>query len=187
MMDRSIPWIDLAMRLDSLDELPAIELPAEYSWRFYDSGDEAAWARIERSAGEFTSPEAALVGFRRSFPSDDGLKERMIFLTDHGVPFATATAWHGDGEGAGEGRLHWVGMDAEHQRHGLSWPLVSMTLRRMRDLGHESAYLTTQTASWPAIKVYHRFGFRPQLWDEAEREGWKIVSERCGIDFTEYL
>ena len=108
----------------------------------------------------------------------------MIFLTDHGVPFATATAWFGeDGEDPAEGRLHWVGMDAAHQGRGLSKPLVSLAMHRLQTLGYTSAYLTTQTASWVAIKVYHRFGFRPDVRTEKEIEGWQIVSEKTGIDF----
>ena len=36
-------------------------------------------------------------------------------------------------------------------------------------------------------KIYHRFGFRPVLRAEEEREGWRIVSEKTGIDFLQYL
>ena len=31
--------------------------------------------------------------------------------------------------------------------------------------------LSTQTASWVAIKVYHQFGFKPQINDPAQIEG----------------
>ena len=184
MMDRSIPWIGLTMRLDSLDGAPRFDLPAEYGWRFFRPGDLEAWSAIEISAGEFDSPDRAAAGFRKYYPTDDGLSERMFFLTDGGVPFATATAWFGEGDhDASEGRLHWVGIDQAHQRRGLSYPLVSLALERMRRLGHRRAYLTTQTASWPAIRVYRRFGFVPMLCAEAEIEGWRIVSEKTGIDF----
>ena len=53
----------------------------------------------------------------------------------------------------------------------------------MREVGYRSAMLTTQTASWVAIKVYHRFGFRPLLRNRCEAEGWKIVSDRTGSTF----
>ena len=186
MMDRSIPWIGLAMRLDALEGLPDFALPPRYGVRYFQPGDEHAWARIETSAGEFETTDAALSGFRRPcyFPTDDLLDQRMLFLTDGGVPFATATAWFGDdGSDVPLGRLHWVGMDAEHQRQGLSYPLVALALARLRALGHAGAYLTTQTASWPAIKVYHRFGFKPMPVGDRDAEGWRIVSDRTGIDF----
>lgn len=187
MMDRTIPWIGLAMRLDSLERLPAYELPAPYGVRFFKPGDEHLWAEIEASAGEFRNKADAMKGFRKYYPTDEGLSERMLFLTDGSAPFATATAWYGDGELAHMGRLHWVSMDAAHQLRGLSRPLVYLALERMRDLGYRDAYLTTQTASWPAIKVYNTFGFVPWIREEGEREGWRIVSEKTGIDFMKNI
>ena len=184
MMDHTVPWVGLAMRLDTLDRLPECALPEPCGWRFFQPGDERHWARIETSAGEFENADAAIQGFRRCFPTDDALDGRMLFLTDGGKPFATATAWFGEGDRAPEeGRLHWVGIDAAHQGSGLSYPLVSLAMERMRALGHKTAYLTTQTASWVAIKVYARFGFVPELRDPSEIEGWRIVSEKTGIDF----
>ena len=185
MMDRTVPDIGLAMRLDTLRDTPEFELPPQYGWHFFQSGDEFAWARIEISAGEFETQDQAIAGFRKYFPVDDGLDRRMLFLTDDGVPFATATAWYDDDGGPDgvEGRLHWVGIDEAHQRRGLSWPLVSLTLRVMRELGHQSAFLTTQPPSWPAIKVYRQFGFRPMIRQESELEGWRVVSEKTGISF----
>ena len=53
----------------------------------------------------------------------------------------------------------------------------------MRELGFSSAYLTTQTASWVAIKVYHKFGFRALVRSEKEAEGWKIVEEKTKLKF----
>ncbi len=187
MWDTTIPMIGLAMRADSLENLPVFDLPAPYGWRYFQPGDERVWAEIETSAGEFKTPEEGIEAFRRYYPTDDGLDERMIFLTDAGIPFATATAWF-DGEPDGQdGHLHWVGVDATHQGRGLSKPLVSLTMQRMRELGYKNAYLTTQTASWVAVKVYHQFGFRPVLREEKEIEGWRIVSEKTGIDFMQYI
>ena len=188
MMDRSIPWIGLAMRLDSLDRLPESRLPDGYGWRFYRPGDKRLWTEIEASAGEFERPEDGIAAFERYYPEEDQLPGRMLFLTDGGEPFATATAWFGDaGPDDPEGRLHWVSVNKGHQGKGLSRPLVALALQRMRALGHTSAFLTTQTASWVAIKVYHQFGFLPLLRDAGEVEGWRIVSEKSGIDFMKYI
>lgn len=180
MWDTSVPWIDLAMRLESLEAVPEYPLPGNYGWRFFRPGDEEHWARIEISCGEFAGREEALKRFRREFPTDEGLAERMIFLTDSGVPFATATAWHEDDA---TGHLHYVGVDEAHQGKGLSKPLVSLALQRMKELGYRGAVLTTQTVSWVAVNVYHHFGFRPMPFREGEAEGWKIVSEKTGKEF----
>lgn len=187
MMDQSVPYIGLEMRLDTLDHLPEYALPDAYGWRWFQHGDEVEWARIEISAGEFKTEEAAIAGFRRYFPTDDALGERMLFLTDGGVPFATAAAWYADegGPSGDMGRLHWVGIDEAHQRRGLSYPLVGLAMRRMKQIGHRTAFLTTQTSSWPAIKVYRRFGFRPMIRNAEDVKGWRIVSEKSGIAFLQ--
>lgn len=188
MWDNSIPMIGLAMWADTLENMPVFKLPERYGWRYFKPGDERVWAEIETSAGEFKTPEDGLKGFRHYYPTDDKLDERMIFVTDNGVPCATATAWFGEGDAdPSEGRLHWVSVDEAHQGQGLSKPLVSLAMHRLRELGHQSAYLTTQTASWVAIKVYHHFGFRAVASSEKEREGWKIVSDKTGIDFLKEM
>ena len=188
MMDRSVPWISLAMRLDSLEHLPEFRLPEGYGWRFYHDGDKTIWTEIEASAGEFTRPENGIAAFERYYPEEEQLHGRMLFLTDGGNPFATATAWFGNaGPNDSDGCLHWVSVDAAHQGRGLSRPLVSLALRRMRALGHSSAFLTTQTASWVAIKVYYQFGFLPMIREAGEVEGWRIVTEKTGIDFLDYI
>ena len=180
--DRSAFFPGHARRFSGVSALFAV--PERYGWRFYQPGDELFWARIETSAGEFKRPEEGLAGFERAFAAGGRLEERMFFLTDGGVPFATATAWH---QSDTEGLLHWVSVDAAHQGQGLSKPVVSLAMQRLRKLGYRSAYLTTQTESWLAIRLYHRFGFRPVLRSEEERGGWKVVSEKSGIDFLQYI
>ena len=181
MWDTSVEMIELSMALDSLDGLPVQPLPKEYSWRFYRPGDALHWARIETSAGEFNQEAEGLRRFERDFPDRAALPERMLFLTDNGVPFATATAWF---EPDGAGLLHYVAIDAVHQGRGLSRPLTALALNRLRELGHRSARLGTQTWSWVAIRVYHEFGFRPMICADCERRGWSIVAEKTGIDFA---
>lgn len=184
MWDTTVAHFSLAMRVDSLEDLPFFAVPERYGWRFYQPGDEFFWARIETSAGEFKRPEEGMARFARAFAAGGRLEERMFFLTDGGVPFATATAWHRSDT---EGLLCWVSVDAAHQGQGLSKAIVSLAMRRLRGFGYRSAYLTTQTESWLAIRLYHRFGFRPVLRSEEERAGWKIVSEKSGIDFLQYI
>ena len=188
MWDCTVPMIGLAMKVDTLEHIPVFELPSRYGWRYFQPGDERRWAEIEMSAGEFKTPEEGLKGFRRYYPTDEHLDQRMIFLTDNGVPFSTATAWFGSmGPQDRMGWLHWVSVDDVHQGQGLSKVVVSLAMHRIRELGHCCAGLSTQTASWVAIKVYHQFGFKPQIIDPAQIEGWKIVSDKTGIDFIKEI
>lgn len=185
MWDYSVERIGLKMTLDALPESLHTELPDQYSWRFYQPGDELHWARMWVSAGGFNSIEAALEVFGRDFPDQEALKERMIFLTDNEIPFATVTVWFG--ETPEQGRLHWVCIDEEHQNQGLSTPLIALSIQHCRKLGCTNAYLLTNTPNWVAIRMYHRFGFVPSSRGERDNEGWRIVSEKTSIDFMKYI
>ena len=180
MWDTSVAKVHLKMELNGLENLPQHPLPEQYGWRFYQPGDELHWARIETSAGEFSQIEGGLRRFERDFPDREPLPERMLFLTDKGVPFATVTAWF---EPDGAGLLHYVAIAAAHQGQGLSRALTGLGMNRLRALGHRSARLDTQTYSWVAIRVYREFGFRPVIHGEDDKRGWRIVSEKTGIDF----
>lgn len=182
MWDNSVKKIHLAMALDSLSEIEEFPLPQGYGMRFFRPGDEAHWARIELSAGESGDEQSILYKFRRDFSQPQELERRMLFLTENGQPFATATAWFEDAQ---TGHLHYVAVDAAHQGRGLSKPLVSLALRRMAELGHRRAVLTTQTLSWAAIRLYARFGFHPisRFLQEDEEEGWRIVAQKTNMQF----
>lgn len=185
MWDYSIESIGLKMTLASLGEPVKAELPEKYDWRFYQPGDEVYWAKMWKSAGGFKSEEAALETFKRDFPDEEALKQRMIFLTDDGVPFATVSVWFG--EMPEQGRLHWVCIDEAHQNQGLSKVLIALSLDLCRKLGCAHAYLLTNTPNWVAIRMYHRFGFVPCSRGGRDNLGWQIVSERSGIDFMKYI
>lgn len=185
MWDTSVPMIGLMMAIDNLDNLPVYPLPERYGWRYFRPGDEKIWVEIEKSAGEFQTFERGMEKFRKYYPEDEPLKDRMIFLTDNGTPFSTATAWFGEEEG--QGHLHWVSVDEAHQGQGLSKCVVSLAMQRLKEIGYTHAYLTTQTASWVAIRLYAKFGFHPVLRAESEREGWQIVSDKAGMDFMKDL
>lgn len=206
MWDRTVTNINLAMRRDTLEQLPENLLPPGYTLRLYQPGDEHHWARIERSAEEFTTEAAALAAFQKDFGKHpEALPERMLFLLDaEGLPVGTAAAWFGRpiasqaldfgaavqqcprpsvslavGPHENKGHLHWVGIAQEHQGKGLCKPLVTAALRLLRELGHQDAFLTTQTPSWVAIRVYLQSGFRPASGEcEEEQEGWAIVREK---------
>ena len=185
MWDHSVEAISLKMTLAALGEPVQAELPDKYSWRFYQPGDDVHWARMWISAGGFKTEEDALKSFWQNFPDEEALKERMIFFTDNGVPFATAAVWFG--ETPEQGRLHWVCIDEEHQNQRLSKPLIALSLELCRRLGYTHAYLMTNTPNWVAIRMYHRFGFIPCSRGERDNRGWEIVTEKTGIDFMKYI
>ena len=188
MWDKTVEGIGLMMRVENLENIPQVDLPERYGWRLYHPGDEEAWADMWTSAEGFSSRERALASFHREFPAGQPMDKRMIFLTDNGVPFATATAWYGkDGPDGEEGRLHWVCVDEAHQGQKLSGALIALSMKLTRELGHKNAILYTQTPCWVAIRMYNKFGFRPVVNNEKDIRGWQIVTEKSGVDFMKMI
>lgn len=164
----------LIMVREHLRAIPGWTLPAGYSFRPYRPGDVSAWARIEAAAGEFAGEQEALGHFEREFgPQRQLLPERCLFLTDPaGLAVGTATAWFDDRfQGRRFGRLHWVAVRGEDQGRGLGRALVA---RAMQVLArhHGRAYLTTQTESRRAVRIYFDFGFRPLVLTAEHARGW---------------
>lgn len=178
MLDQSLPYVDLVMERPNLQGLPDLALPAGYSLRLYQPGDQRHWARITRLAGEFLTNQGAYRAFDRYYgPARLALPRRMLFLLDAaGLPVGTVTAW----EDQGHGQLHWVAIIPEHQGKGLSRPMCAAALRLMRDLGSPDAFLHTQTWSWVAIGVYANLGFVPRITIGSLKEarGWDIVRNK---------
>jgi ribosomal protein S18 acetylase RimI-like enzyme len=76
-----------------------------------------------------------------------------------------------------------VAIIPERQGRGLAKALLSATCMRLRELGHTRLYLTTETPRLPAIALYLKFGFRPEIRNEADRRAWENVAEhlRSGV------
>ena len=186
MYDRSLEYVHLSMCLEGLDNIMTCPVPGGFSIRRSRAGDEKHWARIETTAGEFGGEAEALKGFEKYYGADKLLlPERMYFITDEtGIPAATASAWFNGRDGA----LHWVAVREDMQGKGLSKPIVSAALLRLRDLGYTRVTLSTQPPSWVAVKVYLEFGFRPvRPAAQKEYNGWVQVFSKLGTDFPEEL
>lgn len=165
MLDKSIPYKDIVMRLEAVQNpmSDAFHLPDGYAFRFYRPGDEVHWAAIETSVLEFDSRDGALEYFNRTFkPYPTELTRRCVFITNGaGIPVATATAWWvGEGENR-QAALHWVAVRPEYQGKGLGKTVVRkvLTLFHLYEKGRD-IYLHTQTWSHAAVRMYYDLGFR---------------------------
>lgn len=154
-----------------------VPVPTPYAVRAYEPGDEAAWLAIHREADLYNTFRDGT--FAAQFGSDSALlRRRQFYLLDGaGCPVGTASAWFHP-EDASLGRVHWVAILPELQGRGLAKPLLSQVCRRLRELGHTRAYLTTSTIRVPAICLYFALGFRPDCAGEARRRDWRDFLER---------
>lgn len=180
--------IPLKMVRKDLLNIPQYSLPAEFSIRMFEKGDEHNWARIETSAGEFKSEDAALERFNKEFgPYIDEMARRCIFIENkNGEAIGTTTAWYGNLNADGEisGRIHWVGIIPEYQGKKLSKPLLSAAMNLLGRY-HSKAYLTSQTTSYQAINMYLNYGFEPFITGPSCDEAWTLLERALNREILE--
>jgi GNAT superfamily N-acetyltransferase len=171
--------VSVHMIYEPIGDFPMFALPMGYSFRAYRPGDEATWTAIQRAAERLFEIEETL--FRREYGYDeDVLAQRMAFVVaPNGEDVATITAWWKDEwQGRGPwGQIHWVAVHPDHQRLGLSKPMMTWAMERLA-AHYPRAMLGTSTARTWALKVYLDFGFVPDP-TEMERpeiaEAWRSV------------
>ncbi len=171
--------ISVNMIRDSLDDIPEFALPTPYTIRWYQPGDEAAWVRIHVEADQYNTFTPAL--FEWEFGTEASvLSARQAYLCDgDGLPIGTASAWFKQNyRGQDYGLVHWVAILPPKQGQGLAKPLMSAICGRLRALHHERAYLGTSTSRIPAINLYLKFGFVPEIRHEADRRAWHQVAQK---------
>ncbi|MGG5317244.1 GNAT family N-acetyltransferase [Enterococcus sp. AZ072] len=161
MLDKSVPYIPFTMtrEFDALP-LPSYQLPENYRFVFYKPGDEQAWAVIETAVAEFDSTEKALNYFHSSFaPFSSELPHRMLFIENStGKKVATFTAWRSND--THKPRLHWLAVLPEEQGKGLAKALAIRVTELLYELHpNQKPYLTTQTWSHPAVRLYQKLGY----------------------------
>lgn len=164
MLDKSIPYHTVIMCMPSGTLIPQVPaLPAGYTYKFYEPGDDVHWASLETAVNEFDTTEKACQYFQDVYaPHPKMLAERMVFIADENNRcIATATAWIGTWQ-SGEkfAQLHWVSVHPEYQRRGFGRAVVCKALSLFPKLGPSGdIWLSTQTWSHPAISLYFHLGF----------------------------
>jgi len=163
-LDKSIPCYEFKMQLAAREVplLPQPNLPTGYGFRhFSGEQDIGNWGRIETAVLEFDTEEAAEDFFSIEFFSKHAaeLERRCIFVTaPTGLPVATSMAWFTDGGNAG--RLHWVAVHPDYQGKSLGRAVVLQALHLLNALEPgKPVWLSTQTWSHKAVKLYHDLGF----------------------------
>lgn len=159
-----------------LEQIPQFSLPEGFILRWYEPGDERLWIRIHLVTERLriVTPEL----FFQQFGSDlEMLARRQCYLfAPDGTAIGTSTAWFDDAfEGQRCGRVHWVAVLPEFQGRGLGKALVTHTCRRLRELGHDRAYLATSALRIPAIRLYLQFGFEPLIRNKTEASLWARI------------
>jgi GNAT superfamily N-acetyltransferase len=183
MSDAATTNVSVHMIRDDMVDFPQYQLPAGYRFRMYRDGDDVTWTNLHIAAEPFFEVTPEL--FVREYGEHrDALPDRMFFVeTETGEAIASISAWwerdrHNPTE---PGRIHWVVVHPNHQRRGITKPMMTRAMQRLA-ASHPSAMLGTSTGRIWALKVYLDFGFYP---DPAEFESkpeviaaWRQVQEQ---------
>jgi GNAT superfamily N-acetyltransferase len=174
-----LPDIEIVMTRSNLADLPHYDLPDDFQFHWYAPGDETAWTDIHLIADRHNDITPTL--FRDQFGDDAAvLYERQCYLQDAaGKLVGTASAWFPDAHhDASFGRVHWVAILPEFQGKGLAKPLLAVVMQRLKELGYQRAHLDTSAARLPAIGLYLKFGFLPEIITREDDRIWKQVLDR---------
>ena len=164
MLDKNVPYAGFFMIRKAGKTHSTYQLPDGYKFAFFDDGDEINWARIETSVLEFDNEFAALMHFtEKLMPHADELRRRCIFVENSkGEKVATSMAWWHHVDGQRRAWLHWVATHPQYQGLGLGKAIVSRVTELMLELeGDVDFYLSTQTWSYKAIRIYMAHGYEP--------------------------
>jgi len=182
MMD---PNRDVRMDLESLDNLPPIELPDGYELTTAAEWDvpnvEDRWLALLAAAFPEVkdwSPELWRARFTEQPQFDPA---GVYFVTHASECVATAFAWLDDPDERVCGRVHWVASHPDHRGKQLGRTATLAVLHHHRRHGLTRAFLATQLYRIPAIRVYLKLGFHPTPADDEERERWADAVAAAGF------
>ena len=149
----------LRMGFTRFDDLAAPQPVPGYGLRGYRPGDEDAWLVLLRS-GEFGTWDRArldwmLAGERAPLPLDG------IFFATLGEQLVGAACTFLRTDDVAE--LGWVVVQPAHRGQGLGLQVCRAVLCFARDLGYRYVYLLTEDYRLPAIRLYLRLGFEPEM------------------------
>lgn len=160
----------------NMENIPQFSVLKSFAIRKYRQGEGHIWTRIQRAAERYINIDDEL--FIRQFKRDLlAMEDRSFFLTtDAGEEIGTITAWwQPDMNGKNWGQIHWVAIHPDYQGYGLSKPMMSVAMTRLKQ-SHKRCFLDTSTRRIPAIKVYLDFGFIPDFSLKNSREAWAEVA-----------
>ena len=163
------------MLRENMENIPQFPIPEGYAIRNYRPNEGHIWTRILKAGEPYMEIDDGL--FDREFGRHlSVLEDRSFYLTtDAGEKIGTITAWWQNIDREVWGQIHWVVIHPDYQGRGLSKPMMSVAMTRLRQ-SHERCFLGTSTGRMAAIKVYLDFGFIPDLSVENSREAWTEVA-----------
>ncbi len=161
----------LLMRRADLAGLPPIDVPAGYVLRRAVIADAPGLARLLAAAfGD------AWDGQRVCDTLLGCAEVKRTYLITHGeTVVATASAAERFHLYPQAGYVHWVGTDPQHAGKGLGCLASLAVLHAFAELGYHSAVLETDDNRLPAIRIYRKLGFTPEMTHVSYPARWQAI------------
>ena len=176
-IDHTVPYTAVVMVREHAGDIPAYPLPEGYRFAPFTPADEEKWVRLQVEVTHVESMEQGKRIFREEFlqapegipcevcPGYTDVVKRTVQVKDmQDNLVGVATLWMGDTFGEVWQRVHWVAVHPAHQGKGLAKCMIARMLRLYAELGCETPiYLTTQTKTYRAVRIYRQMGFAPYM------------------------
>ena len=161
-----------------LNDIPSASFPDGYGIRPMTMDDIGLWTDIQRDAEPYLQITDRT--FRNEFCDNlEALRWRCYIVIDpRGLGVGTISAWYDrDFRGQDYGRIHWVAVRPSCQGKGLGKAALSYALNNLAQW-HDRCYLATSTERVPAIRLYLKYGFEPDLRPADARTLWSDLNTR---------
>lgn len=176
-IDHTVPYTAVVMVRENGNNIPVHILPEGYHFAPFTPADEEKWIQLQAEVTHVDSLQQGKQIFREEFlqageeipceecPGYADVVKRTVQVKDTaGNLVGAATLWMGDTFGEVWQRVHWVAVHPDHQGKGLAKCMIARMLQLYKELGCETPiYLTTQTKTYRAVRIYHQMGFAPYM------------------------
>lgn len=166
MLDRNIPFYSMILRCDIHHDF-SVELPQGFAFKYYQKGDESAWAELEFENGDFDSVEEAEIYFKENYCiEEEELHKRCVFvITAQGKIVGSCIAWRDKRGQDTVASLHWLIVSEAYQNKRIGKALCCKIMSIFKEFGEVPVYIHTQPWSYKAILLYIDLGFYLQKTD----------------------
>lgn len=159
------------MRLQGLNQLPAVRIPAGFVVSTLQPGREQDYIQVMKDSLKRDADEE---WFRRNFSEDREYDPRnlILFYRDK-KPVAAAAAWHYKHKKRTMGHLKSVGVIREYRGMGLGRQVSLVALQRLKERGFDEVMLKTYASRVRALELYLGLGFEPHYSMWAGKRKWR--------------
>lgn len=196
-IDHAVPYTAVVMTRENGDDFPSYPLPDGYHFAVFTPQDEENWVQLQTVV---THVDSAIQGkqiFRKEFlmageeiPCEEcpgyaeTVRRTVLVKDDMGTLVGAATLWTGVTFGDTWQRVHWVAVHPDHQGKGIAKCMLARMLELYKELECDTPiYLTTQTKTYRAVRIYAQMGFTPYMGEKPVN--WSCQSELPKETFQE--